>query len=198
MRHKLLFAAVVLLVAIVFAQADQKVEPATSPSYPDGAHMNSPTKYREWIYLSSGLDMSYAPRVGSKAGHSMFDNVFVKPEAYRSFKETGTWPDKTVMVLEVRGAETAASINKAGHFQGEDLMGMEVHVKDAARGGWAFYGFDDSGSGKLFPKTAACYSCHEAHGAVDTTFVQFYPTLMPIARAKDTLSSVYKHENPAN
>jgi len=31
-----------------------------------------------------------------------------------------------------------------------------------------------------------CYSCHSAHAAVDTTFVQFYPTLAPIAKAKGT------------
>ena len=31
----------------------------------------------------------------------------------------------------------------------------------------------------------------EKHGAVDTTFVQFYPTLMPIAEQKKTLSAAY-------
>ena len=29
-----------------------------------------------------------------------------------------------------------------------------------------------------------CYSCHEQHGAVDTTFVQFYPTLIDAAKQK--------------
>jgi hypothetical protein len=41
------------------------------------------------------------------------------------------------------------------------------------------------------PQSAACYSCHTDHGAVDTTFVQFYPTLLPIAKAKTTLSPAY-------
>ncbi len=40
----------------------------------------------------------------------------------------------------------------------------------------------------MIPQSADCYSCHTAHGAVDTTFVQFYPTLLPIARSKRTLS----------
>ena len=39
-----------------------------------------------------------------------------------------------------------------------------------------------------------CYSCHEKHGAVDTTFVQFYPTLIKLAEQKDTLSANYKSE----
>jgi hypothetical protein len=32
---------------------------------------------------------------------------------------------------------------------------------------------------------------------VDTTFVQFYPTLLPIARAKGTLTPAYLKEEPA-
>jgi acyl carrier protein phosphodiesterase len=41
------------------------------------------------------------------------------------------------------------------------------------------------------PQSASCYSCHQDHGAVDTTFVQFYPTLMPVAKEKGTLSPSY-------
>jgi hypothetical protein len=32
---------------------------------------------------------------------------------------------------------------------------------------------------------------------VDTTFVQFYPTLLPIAKAKGTLTSAYLKEESA-
>lgn len=46
----------------------------------------------------------------------------------------------------------------------------------------------------MIPVVADCYSCHAAHGAVDTTFVQFYPTLLPIAKSKGTLSSAYQKE----
>jgi hypothetical protein len=170
---------------------------AAAPAYAANGDMMPPGNYREWTYLSTGLDMSYT--ASANADHSMFDNVFVNPEAYASFKATGTWPDKTVMVLEVREARDRASINQRGHFQGAGLMGMEVHVKDEARfpGKWAFFEFDAPDKpGKLFPKTVPCYSCHESHGAVDTTFVQFYPTLMPIAREKKTLSAAYlKEEN---
>ena len=40
----------------------------------------------------------------------------------------------------------------------------------------------------------SCYSCHEQHAAVDTTFVQFYPTLLKLAEKKGTLSEAYKKE----
>jgi hypothetical protein len=36
-----------------------------------------------------------------------------------------------------------------------------------------------------------------AHAAVDTTFVQFYPTLLPVATAKGTLSKAFLDEEAA-
>jgi hypothetical protein len=128
----------------------------------------------------------------------MFDNVFVNPDAYRSFLQTGTWPDKTMLVLEARGAESKGSINKAGRYQ-STVMGVEVHVKDDARfpGKWAFFAFDESKPAPMIPQSADCYSCHTDHAAVDTTFVQFYPTLLPIATAKGTLFASYQKANAA-
>jgi hypothetical protein len=49
----------------------------------------------------------------------------------------------------------------------------------------------------MFPTTAECYKCHASHAAVDTTFVQFYPTLLPIAKSKGTLSAAYQQESAA-
>jgi len=49
----------------------------------------------------------------------------------------------------------------------------------------------------MIPASADCYTCHAAHAAVDTTFVQFYPTLLPIAKSKATLSASYRKENSA-
>jgi hypothetical protein len=46
-------------------------------------------------------------------------------------------------------------------------------------------------TGTPLPPAAECYSCHAAHAAVDTTFVQFYPTLLPIATHRGTLSPGY-------
>jgi len=175
-----------------------KAASGAAPAYTKGGELLPPANYREWIYLTTGMDMSYAPKAAGMEGHSMFDNVFVNPEAYRSFLATGAWPDKTVMVLEAREALSKGSINKSGHFQGVGVMDLEVHVKDEARfpGGWAFFSFDSaSGNGTLLPQTAGCYSCHKDHAAVDTTFVQFYPTLLPVAAKKGTLSAAYLKES---
>jgi len=193
-----LFSLAVFVGAGIVLSASKAAQNAASvPTYTEDGKLVLPANYREWIYLTSGLDMSYSPN--GMAGHSMFDNVFVNPEAYQAFTENGTWPDKTMLVLETRVAATNASINKSGHFQTGELMGREVHVKDEGRfaGHWAFFGFDDKDTAKMVPREAACYSCHEKHGAVDTTFVQFYPTLIEIAKGKATLSPGYLTDEKA-
>jgi hypothetical protein len=169
--------------------------PTSGPEYTADGQLKLPENYREWVYLSTGFDMSYNPAMQGM-DHHMFDNVFVNPESYKYFVANGTWPDKTMLVLEVRGAEGKGSINQKGNYQGTERMGLEVHVKDEARfpGKWAFFGFDDNKTADMVPVKAQCYSCHSANGAVDTTFVQFYPTMLPIAKSKGTLTTSYQKE----
>jgi hypothetical protein len=148
--------------------------------------------YREWVFLSSGVDMSYSDGA-AMADAQEFDNVFAPPAAYAAFKRTGVWPDQTMLVLENRMAKSKGSINRQGLFQTGEVMGLEAHVKDTARfkGGWAFFAMQGDAPAKQIPYTAECYSCHQAHGAADTTFVQFYPTLLPVATRLGTLGPAY-------
>lgn len=150
----------------------------------------APKDYREWIFLSSGLGMAYGPMSGAGATgeNPRFENVFVNPSAYRSFLKTGIWPENTTLVLEIRSSASQLSINKNGRVQ-TDIAGVEAEVKDSKRfpGKWAF--FDLSGqvpSAKSIPTAASCYTCHGQNGAVDNTFVQFYPTLIETARRMGT------------
>ncbi len=207
MRSYQLRAAVVCLTAGIVAiplcmrpSSSSEAAAGASPAYTRSGEMLPPANYREWVYLTTGMDMSYTPRSAEMPDHSMFDNVFVNPEAYRGFLATGTWPDKTVMILEAREAKSKGSINQHGHFQAGGVMDLEVHVKDEARfpGKWAFFSFDSAtANGTLIPQGAPCYKCHAEHAAVDTTFVQFYPTLLPVAQEHGTLSSAFLKENAA-
>jgi hypothetical protein len=148
------------------------------------ADLPFPADYREWIYLSSGLGMSY--RAGESSDDPSFDNVFAARSAYASFLRNGIWPNGTVLVLEARSSRSHGSINQAGRFQ-DAIQDVEAEVKDQS-GVWTFYSFGDKTTpGKAFPRTAACYSCHAQNAAVDNTFVQFYPTLLAIAKQKGTL-----------
>ncbi|MGI4854381.1 MAG: cytochrome P460 family protein [Janthinobacterium lividum] len=194
MRRILLMAIVCSAAALSaghFSTRPVQAAQAETPNAPP-ATMPIPANYREWIFLTSGLDMTYAApgAVGLTAEHhSVFDNVFVNPEAYHTFLKTGNWPDSTTFVLENRAGESDVSINKAGKTQGQEISGLEVHAK--LHGEWAFYVRAKEGNERLVPRPASCYTCHEEHAAVDTTFVQFYPTLLPLAKEKHLLSAAF-------
>jgi hypothetical protein len=156
--------------------------------YTKDGELLMPKDYRSWTFLTSGFGMTY-PQEGPATGKPMFGNVFVQPFANQGFLKTGVWPDKTMVMIEVRDAGHNASVNKDGRFQ-TDVMGYEFHVKDASHGGWQFYFIPkDKPSGKAFPATADCFTCHAQNGAVDTTFVQYYPTLIDAAKKNGTFKA---------
>ncbi len=184
-----LFAIAILLSAPALLLPVQSPANSNEPAYKASGELLAPQNYREWIWLSSGLGMAYGPAErANSTGGPPFDNVFVNPSSYRSFIQTGTWPDKSTFVLELRSSRNNESINKGGRFQG-DLIGLEVEVKDERHfpGKWAFFEFPPAASSaRPLPRSAECYSCHAEHGAVDNTFVQFYPTLIDVAKKHGT------------
>lgn len=156
---------------------------AQTPEFDAGGKLVRPN-YREWIFLSSGLGMNYSAEVRPDGA---FDNVFVVPSAYHEFLKTGHWPEKTIFVLEVRKAQSRGSINQAGHFQTE-IVAIEAEIKDSAKypDKWAFFSFDDHGqpgaTAHMIPHGSVCQTCHGKNALVENTFVQFYPTLIDVAR----------------
>ena len=163
--------------------------PGDGPRYTNGTNLVRPADYREWPFLGSGLGMTYQPPAGAAPASPSFTNVFVNPSSYRSFMQTGKWPDGTILVLEIRRSDSEGSINKGGRFQ-TGLAGLEAHVKDSRfPDGWAFFNFGTAGSAERLSDAAAarCVECHVKNAAVERTFVQFYPTLLEVARQKGTL-----------
>jgi hypothetical protein len=143
-----------------------------------------PQGYRDWVFVSSGFRLS---NNSSPAEGATFTNVFVAPSAYHQFLATGNWPDKTVLVEEKRTSSNKGSLNKASQFQ-TDLVGISVKVKDGARfpEKWAYFSFDSSAQTAQANPKAMCWQCHHDQGAVDSTYVQFYPTLKPVAQKLGT------------
>jgi hypothetical protein len=174
--------------------------PATdgAPQYDAAGRLVFPADYRDWMFVSSSLDMSYDENL-PPAGVHIFNNVFVPREAYASFLKNGVWPDKTLLLTEHRVGATNLSILKHGQIQTPNIIGYEAHVKDRRfKGDWAFFAYiGELKPAREIPHDNECYSCHEAHGAADTTFVQFYPTLLPVATALKTLSPSYLSETAA-
>ena len=183
----LVFAFVLSLA--VYAQQTQR----DGPRYANGTSLVRPTDYREWPFIGAGLGLTYEGETTSPAAPPTFTNVFVNPSSYRAFMNTGMWPNATVFVLEFRRSQTDGVPNKGGRFQG-DLMGIEAEVKDSRfPDGWGFFNF---GSGPALTDVAAplsgerlasCVECHTKNTAVERTFVQFYPTLLEVARQKGTV-----------
>lgn len=177
-----------LAALIVISAFAASAQPAPAPKFTSDGKLEFPADYREWVYLSSGLGMNYSR--GSNEGPPAFDNVFVHPSAYREFMKTGHWPDLTIFVLEVRHSASAGSINKAGNFQ-TGIASIQAAVKDVKRfpdGEWGYFGFGETRiPAARIPHSGSCYTCHPTNGAVENTFVQFYPTLLEVARAKGTL-----------
>ncbi len=163
------------------------------PRYLNGTSLVRPMDYREWPFIGSALGLAYEAKAASPDAPPTFTNVFVNPSSHRAFMETGEWPSGTVFVLEFRRSQTDAAPNKGGRFQGE-LFGLEAEVKDSRfSDGWAFFSFgrDTDLTEVAAPLSgdaaARCVRCHTEETAVERTFVQFYPTLLEVARQKGTL-----------
>jgi len=150
----LLGAAVVCTAVVLRAQGAAPAQSVPARAT-DGASFTAsgavvrPRDYREWVYLTSGLGMSYAPEAQAAAAAAtaagqarppVFDNVFVNRQSYRAFLESGRWPEGTMFILELRRGERHISIDTGGQTQGTMLTRLYVVSPEAveAIGGTLF------------------------------------------------------------
>ena len=147
----------------------------------DGA-LEQPTGYREWVYVGTPLtpnDMN-----GGEAPFPEFHSVYINPAAWQAYKQTGKFPDGTVVIKELVSVGKKQASSGAGYFMGE-FIGLEAAVKDSKRfpkapGFWAYFSF-----GHKYPlankaeaqASATCAACHQALAADDMVFTQYYPVL---------------------
>jgi cytochrome P460 len=192
-------ASLVLLALLILAASwtlalSAQAPAGDGPKYVNGTNkLVRPDNYREWVFLGSSLGLNY-PAPGAAPGPDQFNNVFVNPTSYRSFMQTGKWPDRTIWVLELRGVGTEAVSNRTGKFQ-TSIVGFEANVKDSRfPDGWGYFVFRDSET-SVAPLSGdtvqRCIDCHSAHTAVERTFVQFYPTLLEVAKKMGTVKQDY-------
>jgi hypothetical protein len=172
----------VVIVAALFA-----AEPARPVVRFDGKDtLLRPEGYREWVFAGSSLGLRYDE--GKKQTEQLeYKNVYIDPTAFRAYKETGTFPQGTVLVLETAAGEEKKEPGLRGSFQ-KEFNGLAAAVKDKERfpDGWAYFSFSD-GPGKTKDKAqpakkSACYDCHRERGAEDNVFTQYYPVLRAARR----------------
>src|SRR5262245_36575200 len=186
MRFFVVLAAILFLPVLIVA-AMLAAEPGKAAVQFEGKEtLLRPDGYREWVFVGSSLGLRYDE--GKKQPEQLeYKNVYIDPAAYRAYKETGAFPEGTVLVLETAVGEEKNEPGLRGSFQ-KEFNGLAAAVKDKDRfpDGWAYFSFSD-GPGKLKDKArparaAACYDCHRQKGAEDNVFTQYYPVLKAARR----------------
>lgn len=163
---------------------------AESARWNDAGELLQPGGYREWVFIGAPLtpnDMN-----GGKAPFPEFHHVYVSPEAWAAYGETGEFPDGTVIIKELLSVGSKQAASGSGYFEGE-FLGLEAAVKSASRhagepGHWGFYSFTEPNAAPrataaLLP-TASCNTCHQTGGKQDFIFTQYYPVLRAAAPAR--------------
>ena len=116
-EHQVGFMRAVALAACFFAlsaawslSSKAQTRPPAAPTWYRAVNWSGQPITASGCTRTSGLGMTYGPAQVAARQHQMFDNVFVTPDAYREFLASGTWPDKTMFILEMRDAQTNVSI----------------------------------------------------------------------------------------
>jgi hypothetical protein len=165
--------------------------PETAPGaqraavFDDIGRLQFPSGYRNWVYVGTSLGLNYSEgpeAFGESWRGELFQNVYIDPAAYAQYRETGQFPEGTVMILEVASSEVRNEPGLQGRYE-KEILGIEASVKDSRRfeEGWAYFSFRDR-SGRT-PQTAeafpedSCWTCHHDHAETDHVFTQFYPVL---------------------
>jgi hypothetical protein len=170
---------------VVLAQS----APAWGPQWNEQGELTLPRDYHQWVFLGSPL----TPHAlnGGSAGFPEYHNVYVHPEAFNAFRNSGEWPEGTIMLKELQltrpGSNPDGSAVEAsgrGYFPGE-RNGIDISVRDSKRfkdsNGWGFFNFGHHAP--PYAQTAAaqpveaCAGCHIAN-ATNMVFSKFYAPIL--------------------
>ena len=150
-----------------------------TPEYNKNGALFRPKNFEPWTFVGANIGMSYSP--GTSSGPGEFHNIYMQPEAYAAYAQTGKFPEKTMFLLVMHEPAQKVSINKSGYFEGP-MMGLAASVKDHEHfpEGWAYFSFGEGGAlaetAKAMPQPM-CFDCHKQHADDDNVFVQFHAVL---------------------
>ena len=123
------------------AKTSKEAEPnavkrqTSAPEYDAKGNLVLPPDFKTWVFVGANLGLDYQQDVAAntprekKARESAavgdFHNVYINPEAYKAYLETGKFPEKTVLVMDVYQAKDKEPQNVVigGHFQRQSLGG---------------------------------------------------------------------------
>ncbi len=138
--------------------------------------------YREWIFAGTGTTpKSVYPDVLFPD----FQNVYIDPYSYQLWKDTGSFPDGTIVVKEITTLGKTNSPVGRGFWQG-DYISLSAEVKSQSRfpdthGNWNFFSWTNRAEEKLNDKSpalgAACSNCHVANAPEGGVFYNHFAVL---------------------
>ena len=130
-----------------------------SVQYPDG--------FRLWVHVGTGVILPGTnPQLKSEEG---MHHVFANPKAANGYA-TGDFPDGSIIVYELRGAQQNNGVITEG-----DRRRVDVMIKDSSlyksTGGWRFERFwgDQQTKSAIQDSGKSCFECHsgaKSHGFV--------------------------------
>lgn len=188
---RLIGLALTVLIATALFTPPVEAQYPPKPQFNDQGQLIRPEGYREWIYVGTPItpnDMN-----PPAASFPDFHNVYIHPADYQHLRQTGQFPDGTVLIKELVSVGSKQAVSGAGYFMG-DFIGLEATIKDSKRfadqpGNWAYFSFGHeyplSDVADAFP-AASCNSCHEATAAQDFVFTQYYPVLRAARQTSGT------------
>jgi hypothetical protein len=166
--------------------------PAAQLVFNDKGEAALPKGYRSWVHAYTAWEpITTTILDGTVTKTPEFHNVYVEPNTYRIFMETGNWPEGSLMVKEFSFTSTdekncdgpPAYVCNAWFgkviFQ-HGYIGVAVMLKDSKRypdepGGWAYfsYGHQPPPHAPFSPvrERAQCAQCHIDHAGPDQDYV---------------------------
>jgi hypothetical protein len=113
--------------------------------------------------------------------------VYTQPGVAAAFRDTGAFPDGTVLIKELRAAATEALTTGTVSYA-SDLQGWFVMVKDGASRyqghplwgdgwGWGFFAAEDPSTLATEDYVLECKACHVPAEATDWVYTRAYPAL---------------------
>ena len=163
MTHRLIPLCLALgLVGTAYAASPEK----SSVAYPTG--------YRKWALVKSMV--IYSDKHPLFAEFGGLHHVYANAEAMRALVKGGTFPDGSVLVLDLHEAKD----ENGAWVEGSRKL-VAVMEKDRARfkatGGWGFEAFkgDSQMERTVTDATAQCFSCHQRQKDNDFVYSGYLP-----------------------
>ncbi|MFP6596533.1 MAG: cytochrome P460 family protein, partial [Candidatus Hydrogenedentota bacterium] len=131
MRYLISAVAAVLIVAMVagtvatlgpVSAGKSDLADMVTPKYDDKGQLRLPTDFRKWVFVGSSLGLSYFGEE-KEIGEQIFHHIYMQPQAYDTYVETGKFPEKTMLVMENYSAGTKDNNTAKGVVEGRETFG---------------------------------------------------------------------------